>query len=287
MKKKPGFGDLPNGYDSYENSKIVILPVPYDETSTWLKGADRGPDAIIEASWNMYLYDTETDSEVYRHGIYTDAPVRMKKSPERMAEAVRERVDRHVRAGKFVVTLGGEHTVAIGAVQAYARRYENLCVLQLDAHADLQDEFEGSRYNHACTMARIKESCPIVQVGVRSMDAAERRAAEPQRIIYAEDITPGAAWIERAVGQLTGPVYVSIDVDAFDTSVMPATGTPEPGGMLWYDALELLRSTAASKRVVGFDVVELCPNEYSKPYDFTAAKLVYKLLGYIFKENRS
>jgi len=286
MKKKPGFGDLPHGYDAYESSKIVIVPVPYDGTSTWLKGADRGPHAIVEASWNMYLYDTETGSEVYRHGIHTDAPVRVNKSPELMAEAVRERVDHHIRAGKFVVTLGGEHTVAIGAVRAHARRYENLCVLQLDAHADLQDEFDGSRYNHACTMARIKESCPIVQVGVRSMDAAERRTAEPGRIFYAEDITPGGAWIDMATKQLTEAVYVTIDVDAFDTSIMPATGTPEPGGMLWSEVLALLRRTAGSKNIVGFDVVELCPNEYSKPYDFTAAKLVYKLLGYIFKENR-
>jgi agmatinase len=258
MKNKPGFGDLPDGYDAYERSKIVILPVPYDGTSTWLKGADKGPDAIIEASWNMYLYDTETDSEVYRHGIYTDGPVREKKSPELMAEAVRERVDRHITAGKFVVTLGGEHTVSIGAVRAHARRYEHVCVLQLDAHADLLDEFEGSRYNHACTMARIRESCPIVQVGVRS----------------------------RVTEQLTEAVYISIDMDAFDTSIMPATGTPEPGGMFWNDVLALLRETAGSKTIVGFDVVELCPNEYSKPYDFTAAKLVYKLLSYIFKENR-
>ena len=285
-KMKPGFGDLPAGYDAYENSKIVILPVPYDGTATWIKGADKGPAAIVEASWNMYLYDTETDSEVYKRGIYTDAPVRVKKSPELMIDAVRERVAGHIRAGKFVVTLGGEHSVSIGAVRAHARFHDNICVLQLDAHADLQDEFNGSRYNHACTLARVRESCPIVQVGVRSMDAAERKAAERGRIFYADEIATGGSWMGKAIEQLSEAVYITVDVDVFDISIMPATGTPEPGGLLWYDVLDLLRKVAGTKKIVGFDVVELCPNEFSKPYDFTAAKLVYKMLSYIFKENR-
>jgi agmatinase len=284
-KRKPGYGDVPQGYDVYERSKIVAVPVPYDGTSTWLKGADKAPDAIVEASWNMYLYDIETGSEVYKKGIYTDSPVLEKKTPERMAGAVRQRVASHISAGKFVVTLGGEHSISIGAVQAHAEAFRGMSVLQLDAHADLQDEFNGSRYNHACTMARIREFCPAVQVGIRSMDAYESNASEPCRIFYAEEIRGNKEWMDGAVSLLSEHVYVTIDVDVFDISIMPSTGTPEPGGMLWYDVLDLLRKVAESKKIVGFDVVELCPNRLSKPYDFMAAKLIYKLLSYIFKKN--
>jgi agmatinase len=161
-----------------------------------------------------------------------------------------------------------------------------MSVLQLDAHADLQEQFNGSRFNHACTMARVSEVCPIVQVGIRSMDSVERRSAQPGRVFYAEEMHGSRSWIEQAVSKLSDVVYITIDVDVFDISIMPATGTPEPGGILWHDALELLRLAARTKKIVGFDVVELCPNEFSKPYDFMSAKLIYKLLSYIFKNNR-
>jgi len=284
MIRKKGYGDVPEGFDDYDRSKIVIVPVPYDETSTWMKGADKGPDAIIEASWNMYLYDIETDSEVYKKGISTDSPVVEKDSPESMIDAVKGRVARHLAADKFVVTVGGEHSVSIGAVQAHVDAYPGLSVLQLDAHADLQNEFNGSRFNHACVMARVRESCPVVQVGIRSMDSVERAAAEPGRIFYAEEIHGRSDWMKRAVSLLSDRVYVTIDVDCFDTSIMPATGTPEPGGMLWYDAIALLGTVARKKQIVGFDVVELCPNQFSKHCDFLAAKLIYRLLSYVFLE---
>ncbi|MBN1498305.1 MAG: agmatinase [Spirochaetes bacterium] len=282
MKRKPGYGDVPEGFDAYDSSEIVIMPVPYDETSTWMKGADRGPDAIIEASWNMYLYDIETDLEVYRRGIHTDGPVREKATPEEMVRAVRERAARHLGANKFLVTVGGEHSVTVGAVQAHAEHYDNLSVLQLDAHADLQNEFNGSRYNHACAMARVRELCPVVHVGIRSMDAGERAAAEPGHVFYAEEIQGRDEWMDRAVGLLSEQVYVSIDLDAFDTSIMPATGTPEPGGLSWYDVISLLKKVTGSRRVVGFDVVELCPHPYSKHADYLAAKLIYRLLSLVF-----
>ena len=284
MIRKKGYGDVPEGFDDYDRSKIVIVPVPYDETSTWMKGADKGPDAIIEASWNMYLYDIETDSEVYKKGISTDSPVVEKDSPESMIDAVKGRVARHLAADKFVVTVGGEHSVSIGAVQAHVDAYPGLSVLQFDAHADLQNEFNGSRFNHACVMARVRESCPVVQVGIRSMDSVERAAAEPGRIFYAEEIHGRSDWMKRAVSLLSDRVYVTIDVDCFDTSIMPATGTPEPGGMLWYDAIALLGTVARKKQIVGFDVVELCPNQFSKHCDFLAAKLIYRLLSYVFLE---
>lgn len=275
---------MPEGFNDYDSSRIVIVPVPYDGTSTWMKGADEGPRAIIEASRNMYLYDIETDSEVYKQGIYTDSPVVDKDSPESMIHAVKDRVAKHLDADKFIVTVGGEHSVSIGAVHAHARKFQGLSVLQIDAHADLQDEFNGSKFNHACVMARVKELCPVVQVGIRSIDSIERAAADPDRIFYAEEIHGRNDWMERAVSLLTDHVYITIDVDGFDISIMPATGTPEPGGMLWYDVIALLRTVAHRKKIVGFDVVELCPNEFSKHCDFLAAKLIYRLLSYIFLE---
>lgn len=283
MRARKNFADVPKGYEEYSKARIVVLPVPYDETSTWMKGADKGPDAIIDASYNMYLYDIDTDSEVYARGIHTDDPVGEKSSPEAMVEAVRERVARHLAADKFVVTLGGEHSVTVGAVRAHAERYPRMSVLQLDAHADLQEEFHGSRYNHACVMARVRESCPVVQVGIRSLDAVERRAADPGRLFLAEDIQDSRDWIERAASLLTEEVYVTIDLDAFDISIMPSTGTPEPGGLGWYEVIALLKKVSKEKRIVGFDVVELCPNPYARQCDYLAAKLVYRLLSYVFR----
>lgn len=284
MADRPGFGDIPDNYSNYETSKIVILPVPYDKTSTWMKGADKGPDAIIGASWNMYLYDIETDSEVYKKGIYTDTPVNVPESPEEMVNLVSARVLEHTRNGKFIVTIGGEHSVSVGPVYAHSEinREQNISVLQLDAHADLQEEYEGSRYNHACAVARIREKFPVVQAGIRSMDLIEKEQAEEGRIFYAKDIHDNHEWIDKVIGKLTDTVYVTIDLDVFDISVMPATGTPEPGGLLWYDVLKLLKKLAENKKIIGFDVVELCPNDFSKPYDFLAAKLIYKFLSYIF-----
>lgn len=284
MVQGPGFGDIPHNFSNYENSKIIILSIPYDGTSTWLKGADNGPAAVIEASWNMYLYDIETDSEVYRLGIFTEDEIPDNSSPDKMIAKVEKRLSEHIYNDKFVVSIGGEHSVSVGAVSAYKSKYNDLSVLQLDAHADLQDEYNGSKFNHACTMARIKEICPAVQVGIRSMDKFERSRTERDRVFYAESIHDNHEWMDSAVNKLTDNVYITIDLDVFDISVMPSTGTPEPGGLLWYDVLKLLKKTAEKKNIVGFDVVELCPNEYSKPYDFLAAKLIYKLLSYIFSK---
>ena len=282
MKKGFRYTDAADEFCLYDTSRTVIVPVPYDGTSTWMKGADNGPDAIFEASQNMYLYDIETRSEPYKKGIFTDSPVREKRSPEKMVNAVYERVAGHLKNDKFVVTVGGEHSVSVGAVKAYSEKYSDVSVLQLDAHADLQPSFHGSPYNHACAMARIREFCPVVQAGIRSMDDIEMREAKGSAIFYAEDIRNNRKWVKQAFKKLTKKVYVTIDIDVFDISIMPATGTPEPGGLGWYDVLYLLKKTADEKEIVGFDLVELCPNKFSKPYDFTAAKLIYKMLCYKF-----
>jgi len=285
MARTANFGDLPEEYSTLNQAEVVILPVPYDSTSTWLKGADKGPNAIIEASAHMEFYDIETDSEVYRKGIYTAEPVDVGLHPDDMVDAVRERVRHYIEDGKFVVVVGGEHSVSIGSVRAHIAQNTDITVLQLDAHSDLRDEYEGSRYNHACVMARIGENCPIVQVGIRSMDSSEKAALDTSRVVFAESIRRDKGWIEKAISKLSDKVYITIDIDVFDPSIMPSTGTPEPGGLLWYDVLILLREVFDDKEVVGFDVVELCPDERNKAPDFLAAKLIYKLLSYKFKDS--
>jgi len=284
MARRANFGDLPEEYSTLEQAEIVILPVPYDRTSTWLKGADKGPEAIIESSAHMELYDIETDSEVYRKGIFTAEPIDEKELPENMVPAVRENVKHYIDNGKFIVVIGGEHSVSIGSVMAHIEKNKDATVLQLDAHSDLRDEYKGSGYNHACVMARIAELCPIVQVGIRSMDISEKATLEKGRIFFAKDIHRDKGWIEKVISGLSEKVYITIDLDVFDPSIMPSTGTPEPGGLLWYDVLELLKTVFDDKEVVGFDVVELCPDEKNKAPDFLAAKLIYKLLSYKFKD---
>lgn len=275
------FGGFGAPWSVYEAARIVILPVPFDRTSTWLKGCDKGPQAIIEASPNLEFYDIETDTEVYRQGIHTADPVIADNSLD-MLQAVERRVAGCLADGKLVVTLGGEHSVTIGAVRAYAAHRPGLCVLHLDAHLDQRDEYDGTPYSHACTMARVAEATPhIVSVGIRSMDISERERLHGIKTFFAHDIAGALNWVPEVVRELHSPVYVTIDLDVFDPSLMPSTGTPEPGGLDWYAVMRLLKKVAHTKTILGFDVVELCPSADKAP-DFIAAKLVYTLLSYIF-----
>jgi len=276
------YGDLPKQYIDESTAKVAILPVPYDGTSTWIKGADKGPEALLEASANMELYDIETDTEVYKIGIYTAPAVRVNKSPEAMVDAVRKKADTFLAKEKFLVTLGGEHSISIGVIQAHAKKFKNLSVLQIDAHTDLRDSYEGSKNNHACIMARAKELCPIVQVGIRSMDVGEKVNVDPKRVFWAHQIVDNDKWMDKAIDLLTDNVYLTIDLDGFDPSIMPSTGTPEPGGLQWYPTLKFLKKLIERKNIVGFDVVELCPNPNERSSDFLATKLIYKLLSYKF-----
>ncbi len=278
------FGGLPPQYSGPADSRIVIVPVPYDATSTWVKGADKGPAAILRASANMELYDIETDSQVCQEGIFTDDPAAAGDlAPAEMVETVQRAVQEHLANNKFVVVVGGEHSVSVGPVQAHAERYHGLSVLQLDAHSDLREEYEGSKFNHACVMARIREICPIVQVGIRSMDISEKPALDEERVFFAEKIHDNLTWIDQVIARLTGQVYVTIDLDVFDPSIMSSTGTPEPGGLGWYEVLTLLRAVCRRKTLVGFDVVEMCPVEGNWAPEFLAAKLIYKILSYKFR----
>lgn len=283
MRQTATFGNLPKEYSALDSARIVVIPVPYDLTSTWIKGADKGPEAIIEASTHMELYDIETDSEVYKKGIFTAATIDGQELPEDMVKSVVKQVRQYLQIGKFVVVVGGEHSVSLGPVKAHVEKNADITVLQLDAHSDLRDEHEGSKYNHACVMARIKELCPIVQVGIRSMDSSEKQALDKNRVTFASEIYMNTNWIENVLSNLSQNVYVTIDLDVFDPSIMPSTGTPEPGGLFWYDVLGLLRTVFENRNVVGFDIVEMCPDERNKAPDFLAAKLIYKLLSYKFR----
>jgi agmatinase len=275
------FGGAEVVYD-YTGSGIIIVPVPYDETSSWMKGSDKGPDAILNASVNLEFYDVETASEVHKKGIHTIEPLREKRSPEVLVNAVYDKVLKLLREKKFPVIIGGNHTVSIGSFKAFSEHFKNLSVLQLDAHSDLRQEYEGSMFNHACAMARAREFAPIVQVGIRSMSADELPYAEKGRIFYAHELYYKKELYGKAIDKLTENVYITIDLDVFDTSIMPSTGTPEPGGPEYFELMHFLRDVAKNRNVVGFDVVELCPSPTNKAPDFVAAKVIYQLLSYVF-----
>lgn len=279
------YGDFEEKYTNYETAEIAILPVPYDGTSTWIKGADKGPQALLEASFNMEFYDVETDSEVFTHGIATLEPVTEASSPEAMTEEVKQRVDAILKDKKFPVLLGGEHSVSIGAFQAIAKHYETFSILQLDAHSDMRDEYEGSPYNHACVMARGKDiTASVAQVGIRSTAIEEKHNIDRDRIFYAHEIKePGnSTWMYEVSQQLHDNVYVTIDLDVFDPAYMPSTGTPEPDGLNYREVLNFLRLINARHNIIGLDVVELCPNPINKAPDFLAAKLIYQILSIKF-----
>lgn len=272
-------------FSKLETSKIVLIPVPYDGTSTWQKGADKGPDAFLNASENMELYDIETETEVYKQGIYLADAVTENTSPEAMVDAVHKETKKYIKKNKFVTIFGGEHSISIGTIRAFNEMYPSLTVLQLDAHADLRKEYEGSKCNHACAVYEASQTTNLIQVGIRSMDVIETTVMDKEKTYFAHEMAIDDTWMDSAVDQMTENVFITIDLDAFDPSIMPSTGTPEPGGLLWYETLEFLKQVFAEKNVVGFDIVELCPNKIDKSSDFLAAKLYYKMLSYKFEND--
>ena len=278
------FGGIEEKYADREAATFVVIPVPYDLTTTYQSGSRRGPAAILDASCNMELYDEELDRETYLAGICTFAPVEAEAAgPEPMVRKVEERVAEALQGGKIPVVLGGEHSISLGAVRALKKEYPNLSVLQLDAHADMRDSYQGSPYSHACIARRAREVCPVVQVGIRSLSAEEAvfLKAHPVKSWSVETIRSGSDWPEALSRDLSEDVYVTIDLDVFDPSIMPSTGTPEPGGLLWHEVLSVLREVSRRRRVRGFDVVELALLPGIVAPDFLAAKLTYRMMGYI------
>ena len=288
----PGFAGLPTEFRDPLKSDIVVLPVPYDLTSSWKKGADKGPAVLIAASANMELYDIPTRTEVYRHGIHTLEPIIENGPPEQMTDRVDQAVDDILQQSKFPVVLGGEHSVSIGAIRAAARKFDNMTVLQIDAHGDTRDAYDGSKFNHACVMARAREWCTTTQVGIRAIDVDEVPNMQNGRVFYGHEIEEWVArgddsWMNRVIATLDKHVYITIDLDAFDASLMPATGTPEPGGMRWREVNELVDRVAQQRNIVGFDVVELLPTPGQWASEFLAAKLVYRVLSMVFAHRQN
>ncbi len=280
----PNFAALPPEFSDWERARVALLPVPYDGTASYVPGARRGPQAILDASPQLELYDAELQVEPYRVGITTLPPLDVVIDPEAMLARVERAVSLIAKGEKFPVVLGGDHSITVGVVRALKERYGSLSVLHLDAHADLRDEYQGSRLSHACVARRLVElGCQVVQLGVRSLTREEAqwlRKSEAITTVCTQELAQDFTRAFQALDELSSPAYITLDVDVFDPSLMPATGTPEPGGLSWYDVLRVLRGTFERFEVIGCDLVELAPIGGLIAPDFTAARLVYKLIGY-------
>jgi len=279
------FGGVDNQFTSFDKAKAVILPVPYGRTVDYRKGTEKGPLAVLDASDNMELFDEGLNREIHTIGINTRDLLKVKGlKSEQMINVVEDNVQDILRKNKFPVVLGGEHSVSIGAVKALKKHYKDLSILYFDAHYDLRDTYRGSKYNHACVARRLMEMANVVEVGVRSLSKEENYFLPHNniRIIKMSDVMKKENWPNIAKTYLSKNVYISVDLDVFDPSIMPSIGTPEPGGMGWHEFLEGIRNITATRKIVGFDVVELSPIKNMVAPDFMAAKLIYKMLGYIF-----
>lgn len=284
------FLGLDEGASDFEAAKTVILPVPYESTTSYGGGTSGGPGAILEASRYIELYDQELDSEPWEGGIATLPQLQLTGAGASAAMAeLRSAYDRLLEAApdKFVILLGGEHSVSAPPIQSWVERLagERLTVLQFDAHTDLRPEYEGTPHSHAAVMHQVHESVDIVAVGIRALtreESALARSRENINVYYADDIHDGDAWMDEVVERLTSNVYITFDVDCFDPSLVPSTGTPEPGGLMWYPVLRLLRRVFAARNVRAADVVELAPIPGLSAPDFLVAKLIYKMIGYRF-----
>jgi len=279
MRKYAG---IPEEYTTFESSAVLLQSIPYDGTSTWGKGADKAFPAFLDASENMELYDIETDSEVYTKGVHILPEITENESPESMTAAVYEKTQKLLETNKFLTFFGGEHSVSIGVLRAFYEKYPDITILHLDAHSDLRPEYAGSECNHACALHRASKHANLIQVGIRSMDSVEKPFLKKEKVFFAEDIYNSLEWIDKVIDLMTDKVFITIDLDVFDPSVLPATGTPEPGGLKWNTTIKLLKKVFQQKNVLGFDIVELAPIDGLKASEFLVAKLYYKMLSYKF-----
>jgi agmatinase len=291
MNYKPGlfaqpknFAGLSSPYSDFDYAKVVVLPVPYDSTTEWHAGSRNGPKSIIEASYYLEWYDIELEKETYNAGIHTLPELEPDfSSPEAMIRKVYEASKYLLDSSKFIVTFGGEHSISLGSIQAHIEKFQNCSVLQLDAHTDLRDQYLGTKFGHACIMRRAANICPITQVGIRAISLEEKEYIASQGMSPFFLNQPDMQLpVESILTSLSENVYITIDLDVFDPSIMSAVGTPEPGGLLWHQVLPLVKKVCEEKNVVGFDMVELCPEQGPASCSFLAAKLAYKLLGYKF-----
>lgn len=275
-------------FSSFDTARVLILPVSYEGTVSYGTGTGAGAMAIIEASRNMELYEEETDSEVFRIGIHTLDEFAARPTPDAMMSDLYELAKELVATGKFLCMIGGEHSVSAPIIRAHAEKYHDLSVLQIDAHADLRDTYDGTPHSHASIMARVVKDLriPSVQVGIRSISAEEAlllASGLPTTIYWARDVAGRMDWIDEAVDRLSENVYLTIDIDGLDPSLVPTTGTPEPGGLGWYETLELIKKIAERRRIVGMDLVEYSYVEGFDSPAFLCARLIYKSLAYVFR----
>ena len=277
------FGGISEILADYKFAEILLQSIPYDGTSTWIKGADKGFDAFIEASENMELYDIETDSEVYKKGIHILDEISENSSPEKAFKAVYQKTKELLKSNKYLTFVGGEHSISIGIIKAFYEKYNNLTVVQLDAHADLRASYLDSPFNHACALYDASKNTNLIQIGIRSMDISEKENMDFSNVFFAEEMYQNNSWMEKSISKMTNDVYVTLDLDVFDPSIMPSTGTPEPGGMLWNEIIIFLNKLFTKKNVVGFDIVELAPIDNIVAPNYLVAKLYYKMLSYKFK----
>lgn len=275
-------------FSSFESSRIVVWPVSYEGTVSYGTGTGRGARAIIDASRNMELYDEETDAEIYKLGIHTVEESPSIEPPAAMMQSLHQKAKQLVDSGKFVCMIGGEHSVSAPVIRAHAERYPKLSVLQIDAHADLRDTYDGTPHSHASIMARVTRDMkiPAVQCGIRSISAEEARSLHeiPTRIFWAKDIVGRTDWWDEAVDGLTENVYLTIDIDGLDPSLVAQTGTPEPGGLGWYETIGLIRTLAQKRNVVGMDLTEYSYVEGFDASAFLCSKLIYKTMGFVFEK---
>lgn len=282
MEHKKTFAGIPNEFADKKTANIYLQSIPYDGTSTWGKGSDKGFEAFIEAAENMELYDIETDSEVYKKGIHVLDQSPDFDTPEEMFQYTYLNTRQLLKSNKFLTFFGGEHSISIGIIKAHYEHFDNLTVVQVDAHADLRREYLGTPYNHACAVFDASKNCNLIQVGIRSMDVSEKQHMNMDQTYFDHQMNQNDNWQEESILQMTDNVYITFDLDVFDPAIMPATGTPEPGGLDWYTAINYLKKIFTQKNVIGFDIVELAPIENHKAPQFLAAKLYYKMLTYKF-----
>ncbi len=278
------FLGLPKELSEYRTANVVVLPLPYEATTSYSKGTKNGPNAIIKASQQVEFYDEELDVEPCTVGIATVKPPAITRlSPPKAVAKMQKACAKLLKDDKFVIGLGGEHTVTVPLVRAMRDRYRDLWVVQLDAHSDLRDSYHGTPYSHASAMARVTEHANLIGLGIRSGVKGERQNLKaPSWIHYAHEMLENPNWQNLVFNRLGDRVYLTIDLDFFNPAEVPGVGTPEPGGFGWYMALDFLRRLFAERDVVGCDVVELLPLKGSTVSDFFAARLVYKLIGYKF-----
>lgn len=290
LPKVDQFGGLPEEYCEFKSAKFVILPIPYEATVSYRGGTKEGPKAIIEASQYIELYDEELESEPYKAGIYTFPAVEpITSGPEYMLDRIQQIAEQIINEGKLLVALGGEHSISVGILKALKKIHPELGVIYLDAHADLRDEYWGSKYSHASALRRIVEMFPkAVHLGLRSLSKEEAEYIRKKKlsVFSSIEIKSRVNRVLNFLKKFEENVYISIDLDVFDPSVIPAVGTPEPGGLSWYETITILRYICTNKKVIGFDLVELAPLPGNVTSEFTTAKLIYKLLGYIISREK-